>query len=364
MAPASASPSRLRSYIPSAGSVASALLVSPARWAVSLLGLLATSADDFDSEYGEDERLFRLKTGDWVVYENVHRIATGFLADHFEKTSLSPLSSLMSVADFRARLVRVCQARFRMVPSERDVEIVLKHLVRDCGGVVVAEGGVVKLAPSEAEAVGRLKEEDKGVVAVQTTLGRVEVQVAELERRMAERKERARAALRAGQRGQAASCLQGRRALEALLARRLATQETLAAVLVKIEQAQTDVEIMRTYQTANAVLASVLARDELAPAHIDRTLGQLEQSLASQQEIDDAIRSVGTPAIDDAQIAAELQSLLDDKLDHDLAARLDNLRLPSPPDATPQQPASSQKPSPLAAAAQPPSPLPAPEPAL
>ncbi|KAI3481416.1 hypothetical protein L1887_56243 [Cichorium endivia] len=155
--------SGLRGYLPTPGGVASALLVTPARWAASsVLGMVTGSAADDD--YSEDERLFRDKRGDWVVYDLVHRIASAFLLHHFEHdATLSPISALMTAAEFRQRLARVCASQFGFHPSEHDVQLVLTHLSRDCGGVLTTSGGIIKLAGSEAEVAERISEEDRGV---------------------------------------------------------------------------------------------------------------------------------------------------------------------------------------------------------
>ncbi|GAK65392.1 snf7-domain-containing protein [Moesziomyces antarcticus] len=305
--------SGLRGYLPTPGGVASALLVTPARWAASsVLGMVTGSAADDD--YSEDERLFRDKRGDWVVYDLVHRIASAFLMHHFEHdATLSPISALMTTAEFRQRLARVCASQFGFHPSERDVQLVLTHLSRDCGGVLTTSGGIIKLAASEDEVAERISEEDRGVVAVKETVRKVEMQISSLEAQMGRRTAQAKEALRKGNKAQAASYVRSRRALEEVLTKRMGARETMTRVLIGIEQAKSDVEIVRAYQTSNEVMHKLLAQPELNIDNVDRTVEALEQSLASQREVDDAIRTTAPSDVDEDEIQQELQQLLDEK---------------------------------------------------
>lgn len=345
----------LRSYVPSVSTVASTLLLSPAKWAVSQLGLpniTGSGGSSDDSDYSEDEVLFKRKKGDYVIFENVARLSSAFLEQHWATSSLSPLSGLLTMAEFTDKLMSVCKAQYGFVPSEQDIQVVLKHLTRDCGGVATSERNIVKLASSELDPIVKeITEEDRGVLAVKTTHRQLELQIADLEAKIAERNTRIKTYLAAGQKPQALSYLRSRKALEELLTRRMNTLETLTGVLLKIEQAKGDVEIVKSYQTSSSVLDSILANPELKMDNVDSTVAKLEDSLASHQQVDDALRDIGQTGaqIDEDEIQDELEALLqeqrqqekpaDDKQaqqateqqdqDEELRRRLEQLRLPT-----------------------------------
>ncbi len=126
--------SGLRSYIPTPRGVASALLLTPARWAASSIYSLALggSSGNDDDDYSEDERLFRAKRGEWVWFELVSRLSESFLADFYAtEADLSPLSLLMTTSEFNAKLASHCAEQYGSTPSDRDASLVLRYLERD-----------------------------------------------------------------------------------------------------------------------------------------------------------------------------------------------------------------------------------------
>ena len=349
----------LRSYVPTPSGVASALLLTPAKWAASQLISLATGGGDDDEGYSQDETLFRAKRGDWVCYPLVHRLASSFLAHHYEDAH-SPLSCLMTTAAFRAKLSTVCETAFNFRPSERDASLVLRHLTRDRSAAVVSDG-LVKLGRDENTPLTQITEEDRSVVAVTETLRRLDLQIAALEAQISARTEQAKAALRAGAKTRAASHVRSRRALDEVLAKRVDVRDNLAAVVLKIEQAQSDAEVVRAYEASASVLESVLSRDELQMERVDKTMERLQDGLAAQKEVDDVLRAGVDDGVDDEEVLEELRELEkakaaedqkvaeeagQDKVD-ELQARLDRLRLPeaSQPTADHEQ-AGTTAPSP------------------
>lgn len=312
----------LRTYVPSVGTVASTLLLSPAKWAVSQLGLpsIAGNASNDDSDYSEDEMLFKRKKGNYVIYQNVARLSSAFLEQHWATSSLNPLTSLLTMTEFTDKLNTVSMSQFGFVPSEQDVQVVLKHLTRDCGGIARSERSMVKLASSELDPVANpITEEDRGVLAVKTTHRQLESQIQDLESKIAERNTRIKAYLATGSKSQALSYLRSRKALQELLSRRMDTLETLTGVLLKIEQAKGDVELVRSYQTSSNVLNSILANPELKMDNVDVTVARLEDSLSAHQQVDDALRDIGQSAsqIDEDEIQDELEALLQEQRQQD-----------------------------------------------
>lgn len=77
---------------------------------------------------------------------------------------------------------------------------------------------------------------------------------------------------------------------------------------------------MRAYETSTATLKSVLSHPSLQRDHIDTTMDALAETMADQQEIDDAIQSGGQLAVsasglevDDDELAKELEGLVKER---------------------------------------------------
>ena len=74
---------------------------------------------------------------------------------------------------------------------------------------------------------------------------------------------------------------------------------------------------MRAYETSTATLKDVLSHPSLQRDHIDTTMDALAETMADQQEIDDAIQSGGQLAVsasgfeaDEDELARELEGLI------------------------------------------------------
>ncbi len=119
-------------------------------------------------------------------------------------------------------------------------------------------------------------------------------------------------ALRRKQQEQAKSYLRSRKALEELLARRTSASETLGGVLLKIEQAAGDAELVAAFDVSAEALKKVLADPNLQVDRVDATMDKLAEAVADQKTVDEAIQSGSagvTGDIDDDEIAAELRAL-------------------------------------------------------
>ncbi|SAM82913.1 uncharacterized protein UBRO_03449 [Ustilago bromivora] len=311
----------LRGYVPTLGGVARGLLVTPVKWVagqVYAVVLGGSGDEDGEGEYSEDEALFRKMKGDWVFFVLVERIADAFLKQHYTaEATISPLSGLMTETEFREKLCAICEKEFAFRPSQRDASLVLRHLTRDRGGNVLHQDGIVKLAPTEGEMAEAITEEDRSVLAVRSILHRVELQITWLESQISHRTSQAKSSLRNNQKSQAASYLRSRKALDEVLEKRMVTRETLTNVVLKIEQAKSDVEVLGAYKASDEVLRQVLDREEMKVENVERVMEGLEESLASQREVDDALRGSGTGVggemVDEEELERELERLVDEK---------------------------------------------------
>lgn len=111
--------------------------------------------------------------------------------------------------------------------------------------------------------------------------------------------------------------MRSKKTLEELLQRRVGSLETLHGVLVKIEQAATDVEIMKSYEMSTATLKTLLGDARLQPDRVDSTMDTMQGTLADADEVRTAIESgqdgmrqaAGVPDLDDKEMEDELAAL-------------------------------------------------------
>ncbi|EST04704.1 Snf7 [Kalmanozyma brasiliensis GHG001] len=300
--------SGLRSYIPTTRGVASALLLTPAKWAASSLYTLALGSKEDDAEYSEDERLFRLKRGEWVFFPLVERLSTSFLMHFYaNEASLSPLSLLMTTSEFHTKLAAQCGFE----PSERDALLVLKYLSRDRreGPAAVVQDGLIKFAPTEYDPVEPITSEDRDILAVHSTLLRLDTQISSLETQITTRNESIKTALRANNPSLAKTHLRSRKALEEALQKRRGVRETLSGVLANIEQAKGDVEVMRALKASEGVLRGVLGRKELQVENVESVMDGLQELVGVQDEVDGVIRDGARVHVDEEEMEEELRVL-------------------------------------------------------
>lgn len=105
----------------------------------------------------------------------------------------------------------------------------------------------------------------------------------------------------------AKSHLRSRKQLEELLAKRTNTLETMQTVLLRLETAAGDIQIMQAYESATSTMKALLAHPSLKNA--DQTLDAMADALADQKEVEDAIGSAAGADIDEDELSAELAAL-------------------------------------------------------
>lgn len=131
--------------------------------------------------------------------------------------------------------------------------------------------------------------------------------------------EKAKHHLALSQKPIALSHLRSKRQLEEVLLKRIASAQQLESVLMSIDQAKGDIEIMAAYATSTSTLKSILSHPSLDLDHVERTTEELAEVMANQEEIDSAIRLGGdvavgasgqTDGVDEDELRKELEELV------------------------------------------------------
>lgn len=79
--------------------------------------------------------------------------------------------------------------------------------------------------------------------------------------------------------------------LESLLDKRVGALESLHGVLVKIEQAASDVEIMKAYELSTSSLKTLLGDARLQPDRIDSSMEAMQDTLANADKVRQAVEA-------------------------------------------------------------------------
>ncbi|WFD21221.1 hypothetical protein MCAP1_003482 [Malassezia caprae] len=254
-----------------------------------------TASDESTS----DEALWPAVQGAWVVVANVERAAQQYLA------TLPPHRTLFESVVSRAEV----QARVSdMVPGlgETDMAVLLTHLERDRHAIAV-EGDVVKLLHGRADTRG-IGEQERGIHATKQAHAQLTRQVDELRARIDRAQAQAADALRSkAPRSVATSYLRTKKQLEDMLAKRVGALETVSALLLQMEQATGDADILRAYETSERTLRTILADPALQPERVDAVVDGLAEALHAQEEVHEAVHAA-QPA-DTEDLAEELAAL-------------------------------------------------------
>ncbi|KAI8608410.1 Snf7-domain-containing protein [Chytriomyces sp. MP71] len=200
-----------------------------------------------------------------------------------------------------------------------DQRILARHLVNSKKAVVEhCEDGSIKIikflvSPSiKAE----LTEADRGILKIVTTSRTVAAQVTDLESKISQLKARASEALKSNHRSRALLYLKQKASVSSLLEKRISSQYTLDTILSKIQQAESDSEILQAYQVGTDTLQQVMAATGLTVDRVDAVLDTLQDVLADHEEVEDALSRVlgiGSGVMDDAEVEAELDAIVQEQ---------------------------------------------------
>ncbi|KAJ9119948.1 hypothetical protein QFC24_005431 [Naganishia onofrii] len=304
------------------------LLAQPLWWAVGKVNPFAGSGSGSGGEEVETEEKCwkRVSKTEWVHLDLLEEAATNLIS-HLRANPPITHSSLLLTPEILVR-----RYKHQLLPSHlrhrrgkgvdlsvRDGKVLLKYLKRD-KKVLVSDSldEVYKIVLDEAEyASAALTDADKGTIAILSTLDKLDRQIEALSTEITSAQAKASHHLKLNQKNVAISYLRSKKQLESVLEKRVGAAEQLRSVLRGIENAHGDVEIMQAYEASTATLKSVLSHPSLQRDHIETTMDALAESMADQQEIDDAIQSGGQVAVA-AGAAAGVESVDEDALQKEL----------------------------------------------
>ncbi|KAF9937933.1 hypothetical protein BGZ67_000705 [Mortierella alpina] len=265
-----------------------------------------------------------------------------------EEASLHPSDNVMTFQDFRQKFSRTALLPIRgastsdnsttkglqLILTDRDLEILLRYMqyemnvlmtgkldinstsnqVQDYEMIVrfSTKNRLIKEKPRQ-----EITKADRGIIELRQTCKTLEIQVEDVEKRIVEMTEKAQACVKKNQRRQAAYALRTRKHLEDVLQKRLQSLNMLSTILFRIQASETDTQILHSYKLGANTLASIMAtkgadgKQVLSLNEVEKTMDQIAETFADQQEVDDAISAgAGTGEISDEELMAELDALV------------------------------------------------------
>ncbi|WFD32879.1 hypothetical protein MSPP1_003932 [Malassezia sp. CBS 17886] len=251
-----------------------------------------------------DEAYLPMACGDWVVVANVE-----CFLDAMRASPRTLLDAVVSREEARRLILRALASPVSESTPARltslDVDVLLIYLARDAHAIVV-DGETVKiLRPGDARSIS---EAEHGIVAVRTMQERLSAHTEELHERSEAARGNARRAVQMGHKDSAAAFLRTKKQIDELHAKRVDALSTVAALLLRLEQAAGDAEVMRVYDASAGALRTLLSDPALQRNTVERTLDELADAVGEQEEIHEAIAGAA-PQVSDEELAAELEAL-------------------------------------------------------
>ena len=189
--------------------------------------------------------------------------------------------------------------------SDADFVVLLRYLQRD-KGVVSWDGETVKLrTPGETDVV---TQEDATIASLKTLIKDLEIQTKSLDAKVDELNVTARQAVEKKNRVSALATLRSKKLAEGTLVKRHATLAQLEEVLVNIEQAADQVELVRVMEGSSRVLAG-LNKEVGGVERVDDVVESLREQMGQVDEVGNVIAEAGQSVVDEGEVDDELDAM-------------------------------------------------------
>jgi charged multivesicular body protein 7 len=277
----------------------------------------------------------QLSGASYVVVANVEQVATKLLKQYEATMQESYAGHITTRTLFAAWCAK--ESPYRL--SAADLEVLIQFLARDKGRLVQqsGQGKALKFLPAGTplDEPG-VSETDEAVAQLKEVTAMLDDQIEALSQRSTKLEREARAATSAGQKTLALSKLRSRKQLEASLQSRADQRAQAETILLKIDEAATNIGLM------NAMEAGGLALDRMLKSlggmeRVDAIMDQVADSMAEADEIQQAISIGAVPALDEGEVEDAYERMLAQATEGVKTVRIDEtpgeikLDLPSVP---------------------------------
>ncbi|KAJ3286685.1 Charged multivesicular body protein 7 [Rhizoclosmatium sp. JEL0117] len=203
-----------------------------------------------------------------------------------------------------------------------------KAVVKMSNGRVKAIKFLTPSSSTSSKAASTITESDLGVLEIKKTVNLLSRQIEDLEQKAEQLKAEAMKHLNANSKVRAKACLKQKAVVNGVLEKRVASLHTLDGILGKIQQAETDSEILKAYETGSSTLKSIIANSGVTTDRIDTVMDSLHDALADQTEIDEAFayhnQKLQENVADDDELEKELDALVESDAKKEAAVSMDD----------------------------------------
>ncbi|KAJ3085677.1 hypothetical protein HK102_013941 [Quaeritorhiza haematococci] len=219
--------------------------------------------------------------------------------------------------EFGRLLKRALESEFPdWTPRREEMQVIVAYLDQQNKLAVFEDEStvVVKLRKPDDISTKRIAvtDVDKGIVVIKVTKRKITHQVKQLEDNIERTKTDILEKMRVGKKQQAVLLLRQRKGMEKVLTTRLQSLESLDAIIEKIRGAETDVDVLTAYSTGTQTLKSFMEQHGLTVEKADQVMDEVQDALADQREIDEALEVNQKIMFDEdlESCEAELEQLL------------------------------------------------------
>lgn len=183
------------------------------------------------------------------------------------------------------------------------------YLERDCKCLAYDRAsGTIKFKPNDGRSSTTISREDIDIASLRSLIFSLDRQVAHLEQEVTALENKVRAAITSKNIPSAKRSLRLKKAAEMTLEQRHATLDQLQDVFAKIEQAASQVEIVKVMQAAGRTLKTLNTKAGDVDDVRDIMEG-LRESMADTEEISNAINADPSTVMDEIELEDELKAL-------------------------------------------------------
>ncbi|KAI8367230.1 Snf7-domain-containing protein [Choanephora cucurbitarum] len=227
-----------------------------------------------------------------IVMPTVDQYARIIIQQHTRKPLCSVLDHLLSFDEFRHQFRSLpCYQQTCVQLSDLDLWLLLRYLVHHYGVAVERWGQmtVIKMPSRMEQERAVISEEEKAIVQLKTTCAILHQQIDQLETTLHELWLSAKEHYTFNKKAQAVYRLKKMKKLEGVLEERYKTLDTMETVLLKIEAAQNDLQVIQAFNLGTETLRTILANHPLD--QIEDTMDRLKDTLEEQHQIETAMES-------------------------------------------------------------------------
>ncbi|KAL7266286.1 hypothetical protein RUND412_011174 [Rhizina undulata] len=250
----------------------------------------------------------RVPAGKFVLIPNVASLAKEVL--HHICSRTGNFCRVFSLELFRRELTNFGASNQKGI-SDRDLSVVLTYLSRDVNEAVY-NGKVVKFKDTEGILLP-ITEQDTTIAQLKEMVEALQLNVESLGARVNNLEEKARKALESKNRILAMAALRSKQVTERHLASRAQSLGQLEEVLLQIEHAASNVELVRQMERSSKVLRN-LNKEVGGVERVDAIMSSLKEEMEEAAEV---VCKIGeaTPPVDEEEVEDELETMLREEME-------------------------------------------------